>query len=404
MPCSTTVSLRRRGAALTATVVLTTGLAATLGTAGPAAAITPDDASASGYVVVLRTPRAVPGTSPTRLPEHAAATRARGRGATVVAAYHYALSGFAARLDAVQLAAVRRDPDVAEVVPDGTVSASASTQPGATWGLDRIDQRTRPLDGSYTYDATGTGVTAYVIDTGIRATHTDLGGRVAAGYTAVADGQGTADCNGHGTHVAGTLGGTQYGVAKQVTLVPVRVLGCTGSGSISGVISGVDWVTGQPARPAVANMSLGGSANAALDAAVANSVAAGVTYAVAAGNSSANACRFSPARVPTALTVGATTSSDGRASYSNYGSCLDLFAPGSAITSDWYTGDSATNTLSGTSMASPHAAGVAALYLQEHPGAAPSEVTAAITAQATPAVVTSAGRGSPNRLLYSRLT
>jgi Subtilase family/Bacterial Ig domain len=289
---------------------------------------------------------------------------------------------------------------VAFVEEDGEVHAVA-TQTPATWGLDRIDQRALPLSSSYTYNQTGAGVHAYVIDTGLRATHAQFAGRVGNGYTAINDGRGTSDCNGHGTHVAGTVGGTTYGVAKSVTLHPVRVLNCSGSGTTSGVIAGVDWVTANRVKPAVANMSLGGGASSALDTAVVNSTNAGVTYAVAAGNSNANACNSSPARVAAALTVGATTSTDARASYSNYGSCLDIFAPGSSITSAWYTSDSATNTISGTSMASPHVAGAVALYLQTAPTATPAQVAQAVVAIATQGVVTSPGSGSPNRLLYS---
>jgi aqualysin 1 len=246
-------------------------------------------------------------------------------------------------------------------------------------------------------------VTAYVIDTGIRATHSQFAGRVTSGYSSIADGRGTADCNGHGTHVAGTIGSTTYGVAKGVTLVPVRVLDCNGSGTTSGVIAGVDWVTAHRSGPSVANMSLGGGISDALDAAVNRAITAGVTFAVAAGNSNTNACSASPARVPAAVTVGATASDDSRASYSNYGSCLDLFAPGSGITSTWYTSDAATSTISGTSMATPHVAGVAALYLEANRTASPAAVRDALVAATTGSLVRNPGTGSPNRLLYSRL-
>jgi serine protease len=245
-------------------------------------------------------------------------------------------------------------------------------------------------------------VRAYVIDTGILAAHADFGGRVGAGFTAINDGRGSNDCNGHGTHVAGTVGGNTWGIAKGVQLFGVRVLGCTGSGSNSGVIAGVDWVTANHVKPAVANMSLGGGASSALDTAVNNSIAAGVFYAVAAGNDNANACNYSPARAANAMTVGSTTSTDARSSFSNFGTCVDIFAPGSSITSAWYTSNSATNTISGTSMASPHVAGVAALYLAGNTTASPSAVTTAINNNATLNKVTSAGTGSPNRLLYSQ--
>ncbi len=321
----------------------------------------------------------------------------RGRRTRV---FQHALRGFAVQATAAEAEQLADDYRVAFVEEDGVMEAVA-TQSGATWGLDRVDQRNLPLNGTYVYEQSGAGVHAYVIDTGLRATHAQFAGRVGNGFTAVNDGQGTNDCNGHGTHVAGTVGGATYGVAKAVTLHPVRVLGCTGSGSTSGVIAGVDWVTANRVLPAVANMSLGGGASSALDAAVTSSNNAGVVYAIAAGNSNADACATSPARVAVALTVGATSSSDARASYSNFGACLDLFAPGSSITSAWYTSDTATSSISGTSMASPHVAGAAALFLQTSPGATPAQVALAVVNQTTLGVVTGPGNGSPNRLLYT---
>ena len=332
---------------------------------------------------------------------------AADHGGTPRFVYEHAVRGFAARIPDAAAAALARNPNVAYVEQDQVVRASATTQSGATWGLDRSDQRALPLSGTYTYTPTGAGVTVYIVDTGIRFDHQEFGGRAVSGFDAI-DGGTADDCNGHGTHVAGTVGGTTYGIAKQATLVGVRVLDCAGSGTNSGVIAGIDWVTQQktakPSTPSAANVSLGGGASTALDDAVRRSISAGVSYAIAAGNDNYNACYYSPARVGEAITVGATTSSDARASYSNYGSCLDLFAPGSSITSAWYTGATVTSTISGTSMATPHVAGVAALHLQGNPSATPQQVRDVIVNSATTNVVTSAGTSSPNRLLFAPLT
>jgi subtilisin family serine protease len=323
----------------------------------------------------------------------------RGRGAVPEHVYAHAIRGFSAFMSEQEALAIAADARV-EYVEEDSVVELVATQSSAPWGLDRVDQRARTLSGTYTYTRTGSGVNAYVIDTGIRRTHTQFGGRALGGFSAINDGGGSSDCNGHGTHVAGTIGGSTYGVAKAVRLYSVRVLNCQGSGSNSGVIAGVDWVRANHVDPAVANMSLGGLASSALDTAVNNSINAGVTFAVAAGNSNANAVNYSPARVSAAITVGSSTSTDSRSSFSNYGSIVDIFAPGSSIRSAWSTSDTATATISGTSMAAPHVAGVAARYLQGAPGASPATVRNALVADATAGVLRSIPSGTPNRLLF----
>lgn len=323
-----------------------------------------------------------------------------GSGGKKLHTYAHAIKGFAATLPDTAAEALKHNPNVAYIEQDMTVSLQ-SVENDATWGLDRIDQRDLPLSTTYAYNSTGAGVYAFVIDTGIRSDHVEFTGRLLPGFDAVGDGLGTSDCNGHGTHVSGTIGGTTYGVAKGVSLIPVRVLDCSGNSEWSRVIAGVDWVAGSPLRPAVANMSLGGAATSSIDAAVAGLISKGVTVVVAAGNNNADACTASPARVPSALTVGAVTSIDYRASYSNVGSCLDLFAPGHGVTSSWNTANNATNTLSGTSMASPHVAGVAALMLETNPSATPETIAAQIVSSATADRVQYPGTGSPNLLLYS---
>ncbi|HUR51301.1 MAG TPA: S8 family serine peptidase [Mycobacteriales bacterium] len=324
--------------------------------------------------------------------------------------YSHALNGFSVTLPVPALPALRLLPGVLAVQPDQVLHADTTQTGPPSYGLDRIDQRNLPLNNSYSYTANGAGVTAYVIDTGITYTHTDFGTRAHKGYDAITPGGGAVDCNGHGTHVSGTIGGTRYGVAKAVNLVGVRVLDCNGSGSTSQVVAGIDWVTGNhTTAPAVANMSLGGSSDAAIDTAVKNAIADGITFAVAAGNNggflndflgSSNACNGSPSRVPAALTVAATDSSDARASYSSIGPCVDLWAPGTNITSDWMGSNTATNTISGTSMATPHVTGVAALFLAGHTTASPATVSSAIVGNATNGVVRSPGSNTVNKLLF----
>ncbi|MBB5825089.1 S8 family peptidase [Micromonospora carbonacea] len=356
----------------------------------------------SSYIVVLKD-SAVGGKAGTRAAAVAssAGSLAKQFGGSVAQVYGAALNGFEVRLSEAAAKRLAAHPAVAWVEQNHEVSLQ-TTQANPPWGLDRTDQAALPLSKSYNYTSAGTGVTAYIIDTGININHNDFGGQAADGYDAVDNALPAADCNGHGTHVSGTVGGTTYGVAKDVKLVAVRVLNCRGRGTNAGVIGGVNWVTSnhQAGQPAVANMSLGGGANSSLDTAVANSIADGVTYAVAAGNSNANACTSSPAAVPTAITVGATQSNDARASFSNFGTCLDIFAPGVDVLSAWYSSNTATNTISGTSMASPHVAGAAARVLSNNPTWTPAQVASYLTSTATAGVVTSPGTGSPNRLLY----
>ncbi|MEV0688567.1 S8 family peptidase [Streptomyces sp. NPDC050388] len=325
---------------------------------------------------------------------------AKKYGAEVEHTFREAVNGYTVEATEAEAAKLAADPAVALVEQNRTVTTQATQTNPPSWGLDRIDQTALPLNSSYTYDDTaGQGVTAYIIDTGVRISHSDFGGRARNGYDAVDNDNVAQDGNGHGTHVAGTVAGSAHGVAKKASIVGVRVLDNNGSGTTAGVIKGVDWVAANAVLPAVANMSLGGGASTTLDNAVRNAISAGVTFAVAAGNESTTATG-SPARVAEAITVGATTSTDARASYSNYGSNLDIFAPGSSITSAWHTGDSATNSISGTSMATPHVAGAAALYLADNRSATPAQVASALVAGSVSGAVTNPGTGSPNRLLY----
>jgi subtilisin family serine protease len=316
--------------------------------------------------------------------------------------YRHAIKGFAAKLPPSAVDALRSDPRVAYIEQDQIARAVATQTNPPSWGLDRVDQRSLPLDSSYTYNQTGTGVDAYIIDTGIRRTHVDFGGRAVTGVDEITPGGTANDGNGHGTHVAGTVGGSAYGIAKNVQLIAVRVLDNSGSGTYAQVIAGVDWVTGNhTTHPAVANMSLTGPASSSLDTAVRNSIADGVVYCVASGNNGGNASNYSPARVGEAITVAASASNDSWASFSNYGSVVDIIAPGVSIKSDWNSSDTATNTISGTSMATPHVAGASALYLEANPAATPADVASALISSATSGVITGVPSGTVNRLLYS---
>lgn len=379
----------------------------------PAQAVSERGARASAPLLGTANPDAVPGQyivvfSDGALPTNLGAQDAEGlirtlgldpQGVTVQHLYTQALSGFAGKLSAQNLAALRADPRVKYIEQDGIMRMTA-TQSGATWGLDRIDQRNLPLDGNYVYNSTASGVKAYIIDTGINTAHADFGGRAVWGTNTTGDGN-NSDCQGHGTHVAGTVGSNTWGVAKGVQLVAVKVLGCDGSGTNSGVIAGVNWaVTNKGSAAAVANMSLGGGFSQAVNDAVNSAAGKNLIMAVAAGNENQNACNVSPASAASAITVGSTTNTDARSSFSNYGSCLDLFAPGSNITSTWIGSTSATNTISGTSMATPHVAGAVALLIAAG-STSNSAATGALLNSATTGKVTGAQTGSPNRLLYT---
>jgi len=316
--------------------------------------------------------------------------------------FTHAINGLSVKIKHKDADQLRTEPNVLSVELDQPMFALDTQTPTPSWGLDRTDQRALPLSNSFTASAYGAGVDVYVVDTGVSTTHTDFSGRLRSGFSAINDGRGSNDCNGHGTHVAGTAAGTTYGVAKAASIIPVRVLDCAGSGSNTGVIAGLDWIIANHSAgvAAVANMSLGGGASLALDTAVQNAINDGVVMAVAAGNSNANACNYSPARAANAITVGATDRTDVRASYSNFGSCLDIFAPGTSITSAWINSSTAINTISGTSMASPHVAGVAAALLSANPTLSPADISSMLRSSATPNVVSTAGTGSPNYLLY----
>jgi subtilisin family serine protease len=361
-------------AAMACALLAWTGTAGAEGRAG--------DAIPGSYIVVVEQ-----GSDPKAV--------ADSHGAKAKHVYRAAIKGFSAKLSEEQVAKLRKSKKVAYVEQDRVYTASA-TQSGATWGLDRIDQRFRPLSGTYTYNTTASNVHAYVIDTGISTSHPDFGGRANNVYDAF--GGSGQDCNGHGTHVAGTIGGNRYGVAKGVRLHGLRVLNCSGSGSTSGIISAINWLAGSKTRPAVANMSLGGPYSSSLNSATTNLVNSGVFVAVAAGNESQNACNVSPASAPGTYTSAASSSTDTRASFSNYGGCVDGYAPGVSITSTWLNGG--TNTISGTSMASPHTAGVGALYKATFGDQGASSIVSWINTNATTGVISGNPSGTPNRLLY----
>lgn len=350
------------------------------------------DESEGSYIVVMRSSDDLDG-------EEVEISRSGGR---TEKRFSRAINALSVKVKHSEAGRIRNNPKVLFVELDQPMYALDTQSPSPSWGLDRIDQRTLPLNSTFTASAKGAGVNAYIVDTGISSTHVDFTGRMSAGFSSIIDGNGTNDCNGHGTHVAGTTAGSTYGIAKSATLIPVRVLDCIGSGTTSGVIAGLDWIVGHhtAGTPAVANMSLGGGASAALDAAVQNVINDGVVMAVAAGNDGLNACNYSPARAANAITVGSTTSTDARSTFSNTGTCVDIFAPGSSITSAWIGNTTAISTISGTSMAAPHVAGVAAVLIGRFPTSTPAQIATMLRTSATPNVVTSAGTGSPNYLLY----
>jgi subtilisin family serine protease len=381
-------------------LVLTMALAAAsvTATAGEVRRARGGRAIADSYIVVLK--ESADAAQPSGSVPLVARDLAARHGGRLAHVYQHALRGFAVRLGESAARALAEDARVDYVEPDVEMHLD-NVQSGAPWGLDRTDQRDLPLSGTYETQGGGAGVNVYVVDTGIRATHVEFGGRARYAFSAINDGYGATDCHGHGTHVSGTIAGATAGVAKAATVWAVRVLDCAGTGPMSASIAGVDWVAANHIKPAVANMSLGGAVSQALDDAIRRAVAAGVTFVVSAGNANADACQQSPARVLEAITVGASGTVDERASFSNWGTCVDVFAPGVGILSSYYTSDTAMGALSGTSMASPHVAGVAAVYLQTNPGAAPAAVASAVLGNATVGKVADPGTGSPNRLLYS---
>ena len=393
----------------TLTFAMMAGLSAHSASAAQLMSVDSERAIEGQYIVVFKTPSVLDIQSSEAIAGFAS-TQAQGLSnlynVDIAREFGGILNGVLVNASSKQIEQMLNDQNIDFIEQDQMmyVTPLASTnanQANAIWGLDRVDQENLPLNSTYNYDFDGSGVTAYVIDTGVRVSHNEFGNRASHGYDFIDNDNDATDCNGHGTHVAGTIGGGAYGVAKNVNIVGVRVLGCNGSGSNSGVIAGIDWVKNNASGPSVANMSLGGGASQATDNAVNNAVAAGISFVVAAGNDNSNACNYSPARAANAITVGSTTSSDGRSSFSNYGNCLDIYAPGSNIKSAWYNSDSATNSISGTSMASPHVAGAVALYLDENPSLSPSQIDAMLSQRSSKNKISDAKSGSPNELLYT---
>lgn len=349
------------------------------------------------YVVVLK-PTALRSQEETS--ENSAGRLVSRFGGAVDKVFNHALQGFSAEMTPEAAEAMSNDPEVLFIEEDSYISVNA-TQHNAPWGLDRVDQRNVPLNNSYNYVKTGAGVHVYVIDSGIRATHVEFAGRATADYDSMYDGQNGNDCHGHGTHVAATIGGSSYGVAKNVRIHGIRVVGCNGIGTVSTAVEGIDWVTANHVSPAVANMSMGSAASPLMDFAVQGSIDEGVTYVAAAGNAAADACQVSPARLGSVITVGASDQNDVRAPFSNFGACVDLFAPGAGVLSAWAWNDTASFTASGTSMSAPHVAGAVALYLEDNPNATPAQATTGVMGVATSGTMNPMGDGSPNLMVFT---